>query len=110
MSTIAMLIVSNIFMTMAWYGHLKYRQYPMWEAILASWAIAFFEYCFLVPANRWGYGRFTAYQLKVIQEVVTLCVFCVFAYFYLGEKLRWNYVASMACIVGAVAFAFFGHS
>lgn len=95
-------------MTFAWYGHLKYRSIPMWEAILVSWLIALGEYCFQVPANRIGYGRFTGYQLKIIQESITLAVFFVFAYFYLGEPLRWNYAASLACIMGAVLFAFWG--
>jgi len=110
MITIALLIISNIFMTLAWYGHLKYRQAPLWIAILASWGIALFEYCFQVPANRWGYARFTGYQLKIMQEVITLIVFSAFAYLYLGEKLRWNYAAAMVCMAGAVGFAFWGHS
>jgi len=108
MKTIALLTVSNIFMTFAWYGHLKYRSVPLYKVIVVSWLIAFFEYCFQVPANRIGYGEFTAFQLKIIQEVITLCVFVVFAYFYLGETLKWNYALSFLCIVGAVAFAFWG--
>jgi uncharacterized protein len=107
MTTVILLFISNTFMTFAWYGHLRYRSSPLWIAILASWGIAFFEYCFQVPANRFGYGEFTGYQLKIIQEIVTLCVFAVFAWAYLGEKLRWNYAASMVCILAAVAFAFY---
>jgi uncharacterized protein (DUF486 family) len=79
-------------------------------AILQSWLIALGEYCFQVPANRWGYGEFSAYQLKIIQEVITLVVFSVFAYFYLDAPPRWNYVASFLCVLAAVAFAFHGHS
>lgn len=108
MRTVLLLICSNVFMTIAWYGHLKYKQTPLFTAIVASWMIAFLEYCFQVPANRIGYGEFTAFQLKVIQEVITLSVFTVFAFFYLGEKLKWNYAVSFVCIFGAVAFAFWG--
>jgi uncharacterized protein len=103
---IVLLTCSNIFMTFAWYGHLKFKSSPLWLVILASWGIAFFEYCFQVPANRWGSGTFSPYQLKIIQEVITLAVFVVFAFFYLGEKIRWNYVAAFVCILAAVAFAF----
>jgi uncharacterized protein (DUF486 family) len=95
-----------MFMTVAWYGHLKYRKAPLFAAIVVSWLIAFFEYCFQVPANRFGYGQFTAYQLKVIQEVITLCVFVVFAWLYLGETVKWNHVVSFLFLVGAVTFAF----
>jgi uncharacterized protein (DUF486 family) len=108
MTTVLLLFVSNTFMTFAWYGHLKHRSAPIVEAILVSWLIALGEYCFQVPANRIGYGRFTGYQLKIIQECVTLSVFVVFAYFYLGEPVRWNYVLSFVCILGAVFFAFWG--
>ena len=106
MLTVVLLIISNAFMTLAWYGHLKYPASPIMVAIVGSWLIALGEYCFQVPANRIGYGQFTAYQLKIIQESVTLVVFSVFAYAYLGESLRWNYVVSFACIVAAVTFAF----
>jgi uncharacterized protein (DUF486 family) len=106
MLTVLLLLVSNTFMTFAWYGHLKYRSAPVVAAIFASWAIALGEYCFQVPANRIGYGQFSAYQLKIIQESITLIVFAAFAYLYLGEPIRWNYAASFACIVGAVMFAF----
>jgi uncharacterized protein (DUF486 family) len=108
MKTILLLICSNIFMTFAWYGHLKYRQAPLMAAIVVSWLIAFAEYCFQVPANRIGYGEFTAFQLKIIQEVITLCVFVVFAWWYLGEGFKWNHAVSFLFLVGAVAFAFWG--
>ena len=108
MLTIILLFISNTFMTYAWYGHLKHRNMPMLAAILVSWGIALGEYCFQVPANRIGYGRFTGYQLKIIQEAITLVVFAVFAYFYLGEGLRWNYLASFVCLGAAVTFAFWG--
>jgi hypothetical protein len=103
---IVLLTVSNVFMTFAWYGHLKFKSKPLALVILVSWGIAFFEYCFQVPANRWGNSVYSAAQLKIIQEVITLSVFVVFAIFYLGEKIRWNYVAAFVCIVAAVAFAF----
>lgn len=93
-------------MTFAWYGHLKYKTSPLWIAIVASWGIAFAEYCFQVPANRIGYGRFTGAQLKTIQEVITLLVFVVFSVFYLKEELRWNYLAGFGCMVAAVFFVF----
>jgi uncharacterized protein len=108
MKTVLLLICSNVFMTIAWYGHLKYRRSPLFAAILVSWLIAFVEYCFQVPANRIGYGEFTGFQLKVIQEVITLCVFVVFAALYLGEKITWNYSLAFLCMLGAVAFAFWG--
>ena len=108
MKTILLLICSNTFMTIAWYGHLKYRKSPLIAAILVSWLIAFFEYCFQVPANRIGYGQFTVFQLKIIQEVITLAVFVAFAYLYLGENLKWNYGVSFLFITGAVVFAFWG--
>src|ERR1700761_8664655 len=92
MTTIILLTISNIFMTFAWYGHLKYKSSPLWMAIGVSWLIAFFEYCFQVPANRLGYGEFTAAQLKTIQEVITLVVFAVFSVLYLKESLKWNYL------------------
>lgn len=106
--TVLLLFASNTFMTIAWYGHLKHRNWPLAGAILISWLIALPEYCFQVPANRFGYGQLTAYQLKIIQEVITLTVFVVFAWIYLGEPMRWNYLASFACIFAAVAFAFWG--
>lgn len=106
MQTIILLTISNIFMTIAWYGHLKYRSAPLWIAILISWGIAFFEYCFQVPANRWGYGQFNAAQLKTIQEVITLVVFCVFSILYLKEDFKWNYAVGFILIIGAVFFIF----
>jgi uncharacterized protein (DUF486 family) len=106
MWTILLLIVSNIFMTFAWYGHLRFRNEALWKVILVSWLIAFFEYCFQVPANRIGAARFNPVQLKVIQEVVTLTVFAVFAHFYFHQHLRWNYAVSGVFLVGAVFFAF----
>ena len=106
MATIGLLLVSNIFMTFAWYGHLKYRSSPLLLAIVASWGIAFFEYCFQVPANRIGYGQFTGAQLKTIQEVITLVVFSVFSVVYLKEQLRWNYLVGFGLIVAAVFFIF----
>ena len=106
MTTIILLTISNIFMTIAWYGHLKYRNSPLWIAIVVSWLIAFIEYCFQVPANRWGYGQFTAAQLKTIQEIITLVVFCVFSVFYLKEDLKWNYLVGFFFIVVASFFIF----
>lgn len=108
MLTILLLFVSNTFMTLAWYGHLKYRDVPLMKVVIVSWLIAFAEYAFQVPANRIGYGEFTGYQLKVIQEVVTLIVFAVFAYLYLGERFRWNYALAFGFILCAVASAFWG--
>lgn len=107
MSTVALLLCSNLFMTVAWYGHLKHPDAPLWKVVLMSWGIAFVEYCFAVPANRFGYAAgFSAGQLKVVQEVVTLIVFAVFAVAYLGEALRWNHAAAFLCLVGAVGFMF----
>src|SRR4030088_439314 len=91
MKTIALLLISNIFMTFAWYGHLRFREVPLFKGIVISWGIAFLEYCFQVPANRIGSYEFSAAQLKTIQEVIPLSVFSVFSVWYLGEKLRWNY-------------------
>ena len=107
MWTIILLVVSNLFMTFAWYGHLKHTGVPLWKAILASWAIAFFEYCLMVPANRLGYANgFTGFQLKITQEIITLVVFAVFAVLYLKEPLRWNYLLSFVFLLGAVYFMF----
>src|SRR5437588_12793540 len=108
MLTITLLLISNTFMTFAWYGHLKHRSTPMLKVIILSWLIAGGEYCFQVPANRIGYGQFTGYQLKIIQECVTLAVFAGFAWLYLGEPVKWNYALSFGCILGAVFFAFWG--
>lgn len=104
--TIGLLLISNIFMTFAWYGHLKYKAAPLYVVILASWGIAFFEYCFQVPANRIGHGVFSAAQLKTIQEIITLAVFVVFSILYLGEPMKWNYIAGFVCMVLAAFFIF----
>jgi uncharacterized protein (DUF486 family) len=106
MLTILLLTVSNVFMTFAWYGHLKYRNKPLMAVIVASWLIAFFEYCFQVPANRMGYGRFNGAELKTIQEVITLVVFSVFSVLYLKEPFRWNYALGFALMVVAVFVIF----
>lgn len=105
MKTVILLIMSNIFMTIAWYGHLRFKDVPLWKVILVSWLIALFEYCLQVPANRLGHGQFSAAQLKIIQEVITLTVFIGFAWLYLGERLRWNELAAFALILAAVALA-----
>lgn len=93
-------------MTFAWYGHLKYKSAPLFLVIVISWLIAFFEYCFQVPANRAGHGIFTAGQLKAIQEIITLAVFCVFSVLYLKEEVRWNYMVGFVLIVAAAFFIF----
>lgn len=103
---IVLLLISNIFMTFAWYGHLKFRSMPILIVILASWGIAFFEYCFQVPANRIGYECYNAVQLKTIQEVITLLVFSFFSVLYLKEEFRWNYLIGFIFIVLAVFFIF----
>ena len=106
MRTIALLTISNIFMTFAWYGHLKYRSSPLWIAIVGSWSIALLEYCFMVPANRIGSYQFSTAQLKTIQEVITLIVFAGFSIFYLKEQFKWNYLVAFGLMVGAVFFMF----
>jgi uncharacterized protein len=106
MLTVVLLLVSNVFMTAAWYGHLKFKDTPLWRAILASWALALVEYCFQVPANRFGHARFSAAELKTIQEIITLVVFCVFSVIYLREPLRWNYLVGFGLIVLAGLFIF----
>ena len=106
MSTVILLTISNIFMTFAWYGHLKFKETPLWQAILVSWLIASVEYCFQVPANRFGHGTFSAAQLKTIQEVITLVVFSGFSVLYLKEDLKWNHLAGFAMMVGAVFVIF----
>ena len=104
--TILLLIGSNTFMTIAWYGHLKFTDKPMWQVILASWGIALFEYCLQVPANRFGYeAKIQPYQLKIIQEAITLSVFIVFAFFYFGQKPQWNHWAAFGLILIAVYLA-----
>jgi uncharacterized protein (DUF486 family) len=106
MRTIILLTISNIFMTFAWYGHLKYRNQPLFKVIVISWGIAFFEYCFQVPANRIGSYEFSVAQLKVIQEIITLAVFSGFSVLYLRQPLRWNYIAGFGLMVLAVAVVF----
>jgi uncharacterized protein (DUF486 family) len=103
---IALLTVANVFMTFAWYGHLKHKAAPLLVVILASWGIAFFEYILQVPANRWGSASYSATELKIIQEVITLMVFSVFAVLYLGERIRWNHFMAFVCILAAVGFTF----
>lgn len=106
MQTIILLILSNSFMTYAWYGHLKNNDLKIWQAILISWCIAFFEYCLMVPANRIGYKTFSAYQLKMIQEVISISIFIVFAVLFLDEKLKWNYLISFIFILFSIYFMF----
>ncbi len=106
MYTVLLLLLSNIFMTFAWYGHLKFKDVALWKVILVSWLIAFVEYCFMVPANRIGYTQFNAAQLKILQESITLVVFSVFSVLYLKEELRWNYIAGFLCILAACYFIF----
>lgn len=106
MKTVVLLIISNVFMTLAWYGHLKFKQSALWIAILASWGLALFEYIFQVPANRIGAETYSITQLKIIQEAITLTVFTIIAYFLFGETLKWNNLVSYALLVGAVYFAF----
>ena len=106
MLTIVLLTLSNCFMTIAWYGHLKFKEVPLWKVVLISWLIAFVEYCFQVPANRIGSYQFSTAQLKIMQEVITLIVFSVFSVLYLKEELRWNYLAGFLCVIAAVFFVF----
>ena len=101
-----MLIASNVFIMFAWYGHLKYTSAALWIAILASWLIAFFEYCLQVPANRIGHREYPVAQLKIMQEAITLVVFCGFSILFLRESLKWNYLVAFACVFAAVFFAF----
>ena len=107
MSTPILLVFSNVFMTFAWYGHLKYgHSWPLWKAILLSWSIALIEYCLAVPANRWGYIHFSGFQLKIMQEVITLTVFLVFGVLFLQEKVNWNYIVAFCLLIAAAVFAF----
>lgn len=103
---ILLLTISNVFMTFAWYGHLKYKGSALWIVILVSWGIALLEYCFQVPANRIGHEYFTAAQLKTMQEVITLVVFSIFSVLYLKEDFQWNYLVGFAFIILAVFFIF----
>jgi uncharacterized protein (DUF486 family) len=116
LATVALLCISNVFMTCAWYSHLKLQSahlisgWPLWAVVLFSWSIALFEYSFMVPANRIGFigngGPFTLPQLKILQEVITLVVFSLFAMIVFGEELRWNHFAAFGCLVAAVYFVF----
>jgi uncharacterized protein (DUF486 family) len=103
---VLLLLASNVFMTIAWYGHLKYKASPIWIVVFASWGIAFFEYCLQVPANRLGHAVYSAPQLKGIQEILTLLVFAGFSVWYLGESIRWNHVAAFVLIVVAAFLLF----
>lgn len=107
MVTLVLLVCSNVFMTIAWYGHLRYgHDWSLPRAIVVSWLIAFVEYCLAVPANRIGYGRMSGFELKILQEVVTLAVFAVFAVLVLGERPAWNHLAAFGCLAAAAYFAF----
>jgi uncharacterized protein len=107
MRTVVLLTISNLFMTIAWYGHLKFKEVALWKVVLVSWLIAFVEYCFQVPANRWGHqAQYSAAQLKTLQEVITLVVFSGFSVMYLREPLRWNYMVGFGLIIAAVFFVF----
>lgn len=105
-TTILLLTLSNLFMTFAWYGHLKYKAVPIVTVIVVSWGIAFFEYCFQVPANRLGSSVFSPAQLKTIQEIITLSVFVGFSYFYLGEAIKWNHLVGFSLIAAGGFFIF----
>jgi hypothetical protein len=106
LAPIVLLFVSNIFMTFAWYGQLKFPSTPLWLVVLASWGIAFIEYCFAVPANRIGHQVYSTAQLKTLQEIITLLVFAVFSVTYLGETLRWNHMVAFMFLCGAAFFSF----
>ena len=105
---ILLLLLSNVFMTLAWYGHLKYKSAPLMAVIVASWGIAFVEYCLAVPANRFGHAIYSAAELKTIQEVITLLVFAGFSYAYLKEPLGWNHLVGFALIAAGAFFVFHG--
>ena len=107
---IVLLLLSNVFMTIAWYGHLKYKSAPLIVAIVVSWGIAFVEYCLAVPANRWGHAIYSAAELKTMQEVITLVVFAGFSYVYLKEPLGWNHLIGFALIAAGAFFVFHGRS
>ncbi|PKA17071.1 DMT family protein [Leptospira haakeii] len=110
MRTFLLLTLSNLFMTFAWYGHLKFfKDFPIWKTILISWGIAFFEYCLMVPANRIGYAEdgLSGFQLKILQEVITITVFVGFAILVLKEKMKWNHAVSFFLVILAVVFAFY---
>ena len=103
---VVLLLMSNVFMTFAWYGHLKHKSAPLWLVVVVSWGIAFFEYCLAVPANRWGSSVYTPVQLKILQEIITLSVFSAFAISYLGAQIRWNHIVAFVLIVAAAGFTF----
>lgn len=106
MRAASLLVISNVFMTIAWYGHLRYKSANIVKVIIICWLIAFVEYCFQVPANRIGHGQFTAAQLKTMQEIISLSVFAVFSITYLHEKITWNYAAGFGCLILAGYFMF----
>ena len=106
LAPIILLFASNVFMTFAWYGQLKFPNAVLWQVVLVSWGIAFFEYCLAVPANRIGYQVYSAAQLKTMQEIITLLVFGVFSILYLGESLKWNHMVAFAFLCGAAFFSF----
>ena len=106
LAPIMLLFVSNVFMTFAWYGQLKFPSAPLWAVVLVSWGIAFIEYCFAVPANRIGHAVYSTAQLKTLQEIITLLVFGVFSVSYLGETLRWNHMVAFMFLCGAAFFSF----
>ena len=108
LAPIGLLLCSNVFMTVAWYGHLKFKDRPLWLVIVASWGIAFFEYCLAVPANRWGSSAYSAAELKAMQEVITLTVFVVFSFLYLGQKITWMQGAGFALIAAGAFLVFQG--
>ena len=107
---ILLLLVSNVFMTLAWYGHLRFKEQPLLVVILASWGIAFVEYCIAVPANRWGHAVYSTAELKTMQEVITLVVFAIFSVVYLRETLGWNHLVGFALIAAGAGFVFAGRS
>ena len=107
LTPILLLFASNVFMTIAWYGHLKFKATPLFIAIVVSWGIAFIEYCLAVPANRYGHAVYSAAQLKTMQEIITLIVFAVFSVVYLGESLRWNHAVGFCLLIGAAFFIFY---
>ena len=108
LAPIVLLLCSNVFMTFAWYGHLKFTDRPLWLVVVASWGIAFIEYCFAVPANRWGHAVYSAAELKTMQEVITLSVFAAFSVFYLGERITLNHLVGFAFICAGAFFVFKG--
>ena len=103
---VVLLLCSNIFMTFAWYGHLKFTDRPLWLVIVVSWGIAFFEYCLAVPANHFGHRVYSAAELKTMQEIITLLVFAIFSVTYLGESLKWNHAVAFLFLCGAAFFSF----